>query len=145
MVESMSSKTPVKRTVVLSSVPGASAGLWSHLLSELEGHGYNREDIFSIHIAFEEAFINAVSHGSNFEPDKTVKVEYVVDMDKVKLDLTDAGDGFDPNMVPDPRTEENRYKTSGRGLFLMQSYMDTVEFNEQGNCVHMVRFKRKTG
>ena len=138
----MSSKTPIKRSFVLPSIPGASTGLWSHLLSELECYGYLKDDIFSIHIAFEEAFINAVGHGSKFNPDKTVKIEYVVDIDKVELHITDPGDGFNPNMVPDPRTEENRYKTNGRGLFLMRSYMDTVEFSEKGNCVHMVRFKR---
>jgi len=143
MVKSMSSKTPIRRSVVLSSMPGASAGLWGHLLSDLECHGYTKDDIFAIHIAFEEAFINAVSHGSNFEPDKAVKIEYMVNVDKAELDLTDAGDGFNPNTVPDPRTEENKYKTNGRGLFLMQAYMDTVEFNEKGNRVHMVRFKRQ--
>ena len=57
--------------------------------------------------------------------------------------MMDEGDGFDPNDVPDPRCGENLYKIDGRGLFLIRSYMDVVEFNEPGNQVHMVRYKEK--
>ena len=57
--------------------------------------------------------------------------------------MTDQGNGFDPETVPDPRRGENLYKKEGRGLLLMQSYMDIVEYNERGNHVHMVRYKEK--
>jgi anti-sigma regulatory factor (Ser/Thr protein kinase) len=54
--------------------------------------------------------------------------------------LTDEGEGFDPEAVPDPRNGENLLKTSGRGLLLIRSYMDEVMFNDRGNCVHMVKY-----
>ena len=57
--------------------------------------------------------------------------------------MTDEGDGFDPQAVPDPRYGENLYKIKGRGLLLMRSYMDAVEFNERGNRVRMIRYKNK--
>jgi serine/threonine-protein kinase RsbW len=77
------------------------------------------------------------------DPAKEVKIEYLVCSDKVEIFMTDQGEGFDPEAVPDPRLAENLYKPEGRGLFLISSYMDEVTFNERGNRVRMVRFKEK--
>jgi serine/threonine-protein kinase RsbW len=91
----------------------------------------------------EEAFINAIKHGNKMDAKKEVKIDYSVSSDKVEILMTDLGDGFDPDSVPDPRRGENLYKTEGRGLLLMRSYMDVIEFNERGNRVRMVRYKEK--
>jgi serine/threonine-protein kinase RsbW len=77
------------------------------------------------------------------DPAKGVKIDYLVAPDKIEVTVTDEGDGFDPEAVPDPRYGENLYKPEGRGLFLMRSYMDAVEFNERGNSVYMVKYKKK--
>jgi serine/threonine-protein kinase RsbW len=77
------------------------------------------------------------------DPAKKVKIEYSVNPDKIEVSVTDEGNGFNPEDVPDPRSGKNLYKPDGRGLFLMKSYMDAVQFNEQGNCVYMVRHKEK--
>jgi serine/threonine-protein kinase RsbW len=74
-------------------------------------------------------------------PDKKVRIEYLVNADKIEIFLTDQGEGFDASLVPDPRWGDNLYKTGGRGLFLIRSYMDIVEFNERGNCIRMVKHK----
>jgi serine/threonine-protein kinase RsbW len=74
--------------------------------------------------------------------DKKVKIDCFIGLDRVEISMTDTGSGFDPDSVPDCRVGENLYKTDGRGLLLMRSYMDLVEFNEVGNSVHMVRFHR---
>ena len=67
----------------------------------------------------------------------------MVTLDKIEIAVIDEGYGFNPQNVPDPRYGENLYKTEGRGLLLMRSYMDVVEFNKQGNRVSMVRYKEK--
>lgn len=113
------------------------------ILSELEGNGFSKEDIFAVHLALGEAFINAVKHGNKMDPAKKVKIEYSVGSDKIEVSVTDEGDGFDPEAIPDPRAGKNLYKPDGRGLFLMKSYMDAVQFSEGGNCVYMVRYKEK--
>jgi serine/threonine-protein kinase RsbW len=76
-------------------------------------------------------------------PNKEIKIDYLVDVDRIEISMMDEGNGFDPEVVPDPRYGENLYKTEGRGLFLIRSYMDVVEFNKRGNCVRMVRYKEK--
>jgi len=129
--------------MVVESRTSAIDKVSEHILSELEGNGFSREDIFAVHLALGEAFINAVKHGNKMDPAKKVKIEYSVGSDKIEVSVTDEGDGFDPEAVPDPRCGENLYKPEGRGLFLMKSYMDVVRYDQHGNCVYMVRYKEK--
>lgn len=139
----MASKGPVSYSAAVESRASAIVGICKQILSELEGNGFSKDDIFAVHLALEEAFINAVKHGNKMDPAKKVKIEYSVGPDKVEVSVTDEGDGFDPQTVPDPRSGKNLYKPEGRGLFLIKSYMDMVRFNEQCNCVYMVRYKEK--
>jgi len=139
----MSPEAPISRSVVIESVPSVASRLCSQIVAELEANGFSDEDVFAVHLGLQEAFVNALKHGNNMNPRKQIKVDYTVDRDKIEISLEDEGSGFDPDSVPDPRCGENLYKTEGRGLFLMRSYMDVVEYNERGNCVHMVRYKER--
>ena len=42
--------------------------------------------------------------------------------------VTDEGGGFNPGRVKNPLTKKNLMKESGRGIFLMRTLMDRVEF-----------------
>jgi len=139
----MVSNIPPSRSVVVKSIPSAIDGLYEWILNILEANGFSTKDIFAVHLALEEAFLNAIKHGNKMDSSKDVKIDCSVTPDRIDIFMTDEGGGFDPNTVPDPRCSENLYKTGGRGLFLMRSYLDVVEFNERGNCVHMARYKRK--
>ncbi len=55
----------------------------------------------------------------------------------------DEGKGFDPENVDDPRLGENICKMGGRGVLLIKSYMDEVEYNRAGNTVRMLKFNSK--
>ena len=113
------------------------------ILAKLEANKFCKDDIFAVHLTLEEAFLNAVKHGNRMDPTKTVKVDYSVDSEKIEISLTDEGKGFEPGSVSDPRFGEDLYKPGGRGLLLMNSYMDVVKFNESGNSLYMVRYKEK--
>jgi serine/threonine-protein kinase RsbW len=139
----MASGTPISRSVVIASVPLAASELCRQMLAEVEAQDFSQEDVFAVHLALEEAFLNAIKHGNKMEPDKHIKVDYSIDVNKVEISLADEGSGFDPNVVADPRCSEHLYKTNGRGLLLMRSYMDVVEYNERGNLVHMIRYREK--
>jgi serine/threonine-protein kinase RsbW len=60
---------------------------------------------------------------------------------QVIITITDEGDGFNPEEVPDPLVEQNLLKPSGRGLYLMREYADDVQYNEKGNQLKLT-FKR---
>jgi serine/threonine-protein kinase RsbW len=139
----MASKTPINHSTVVESRPSAVTGQWAWILPKLKEQNFSEDDIFAIHLALEEAFINAVNHGNRMDPEKEIKIEYSVGEGKVEISMTDEGQGFDPDAVPDPRYGENLYKAGGRGLLLICSYMHIVEFNELGNRVRMVRYKER--
>lgn len=127
----------------MESSPSAVTKQWTWILPKLKAHDFGEDDIFAVHLAMEEAFINAVKHGNKMNPEKEVRIKYSVGADKVEISMTDEGRGFDPGTVPDPRCGENLYKAGGRGILLMRSYMDIVEFNKRGNRVRMVRYKER--
>jgi serine/threonine-protein kinase RsbW len=136
-------KTPATRSIAIESKPSRIPEVCKQILPKLEAHHFSEEDIFAVHLALEESLINAIKHGNNMDPKKEVKIEYSITSDKIEISMTDQGKGFNPEVVPDPRLGENLYKSEGRGLLLIQSYMDEVEFNKRGNSVRIVRYKEK--
>ena len=137
----MAAEMPVRRSVVLESRPSALEQSCREILATLEAGGFSQDDLFAVHLALEEAFLNAVKHGNRMNPNKKVLLDYVVDQEKVEIRMTDEGPGFDPHRIPDPRVGNNLYRPEGRGLLLIRSYMHTVEYNERGNSLRMVRCK----
>ena len=131
----------MSRSLKVASTPSAIVKVCKQILSKLKAQSFPNEDIFAVHLAMEEAFINAVKHGNKMDASKEIKIDYSIDGDRAEITMTDEGEGFNPKGVPDPRYGENLYKTDGRGLFLIKSYMNEVEFNERGNCVRMVKYK----
>jgi serine/threonine-protein kinase RsbW len=139
----MASEAPINCSIVIESKSSAVVDVCGQILSKLKEHNFDEDDIFAVHLTLEEAFLNAVKHGNKMDPTKKVKVDYSVDSDKVEISITDEGDGFEPEAVDDPRFGTGLYEPGGRGLLLMDSYMDEVKYNEQGNSVYMVRYKEK--
>lgn len=78
-------------------------------------------------IAVTEACVNAIVHGNKNNPSKKVNVNLSYDETIFCVKVKDEGEGFDINKIPDPTTEENLFKESGRGLFLIRSLVDRVE------------------
>ena len=50
-----------------------------------------------------------------------------------------SGSGFDRSSVPDPTEEENLEKCSGRGILLMEAYMNSVKWSNKGRRVKMIK------
>jgi len=143
VVSLMVSKATINRSIVVKSRPSAIEKVCKRILSKLEANGFDKDDIFAVHLALEEAFLNAVKHGNKMDPTKEVKIDYSVGLDKIEISMTDEGEGFEPEAVADPRYGEGLYKPGGRGLLLINSYMDVVKFTERGNGLYMVRYKEK--
>jgi serine/threonine-protein kinase RsbW len=139
----MISNLPISRSVVVSSTPAAVTDVYKNMVPDMQAQHFSEEDIFAVHLALEEAFINAVKHGNKMEPDKAIKIDYAVERDKIEICITDEGNGFDPEVIPDPRYGDNLYKPAGRGMLLMRSFMDVVEYTDRGNSVRMIRYKEK--
>jgi len=92
-------------------------------------NGFGEDEVLQIAMAVREAAVNAVLHGNAYDPEKKV----LLDFERVKGDLIitirDQGKGLDLGKIPDPLSPENLLKTSGRGIFLIRSFMDEVEIH----------------
>ena len=107
------------------------------LLSQLQQHEWAEHDVFGVHLAVEEALVNAIRHGNQGDPSKRVEVICQMTSERLRVEIADEGRGFDPQDVPDPTALENLETPSGRGIMLMRTYMSVVEYNDQGNRVVM--------
>jgi serine/threonine-protein kinase RsbW len=91
--------------------------------------GFGDEEVMQIAMAVREAAVNAVLHGNAYDPEKKVKLEFERTPQDLVITVRDQGKGLDPAKIPDPLAPENLLKTSGRGIFLIRSFMDSVEIN----------------
>lgn len=111
------------------------------LLNQLRVAEWGEQDVFGVHLAVEEALMNAIKHGNHLDSSKRVDVITRVSPEKMRIEIEDEGSGFNPAEVPDPTDDDNLELPSGRGLMLMRSFMSKVEFNERGNRVIMEKEK----
>ena len=109
------------------------------LLKHVAQHGYSEASRFAIKLAVEEAVNNAIRHGNQFRADKSVELRFEVGPEQTVITISDEGEGFDPDSLPDPTIDENLEKPTGRGVMLMRAYMDEVQFSKKGNQVRMVK------
>jgi serine/threonine-protein kinase RsbW len=103
-------------------------------------YGLCADELDALKVALSEAFSNAVCHGSPLGPRNRVHLRCEADGKRLVVQITDEGGGFLPTRIALPEFEE--WKTSGRGLFIMQELMDAVEFEvvPGGTRVRLVKY-----
>lgn len=122
-----------------------------------------------IGVALEEALLNALYHGNlelssdalrearssivtNGSPnmierrcreapyhDRRIHVSVAVTPQEARFVIRDEGPGFNPDDVPDPTDPANLERESGRGMLLMRSFMDSVQYSGSGNQVTLIK------
>lgn len=88
-----------------------------------------------MHLAMEEALVNAIIHGNKLNAEKKIQVACDLTAESIRIEIADEGCGFDPLAVPDPRNPDRLDAPSGRGVMLMKEFMTRVEFCEQGSRI----------
>ena len=96
------------------------------------------EDAYgNVLIAVTEAVNNAIQHGNSFDDSLFVDVFVGNKNEEFCFTVKDEGNGFDFTNLPDPTAPENLLKENGRGIFLMKSLSENVEYEEQGKSVNI--------
>jgi serine/threonine-protein kinase RsbW len=126
---------------VIASDLAAARQVLDEMLGQLEARHWRQRDIFAVHLATEEALINAIHHGNGSDPRKNVHFVCSLGGDRVRIEITDEGRGFDPAALPDPTNGEYLHAPRGRGVMLMRAFMTRVEFNARGNSVTMEKLR----
>jgi serine/threonine-protein kinase RsbW len=91
----------------------------------------------NILITITEAVSNAIIHGNQAKTGKKVYISTECNTTSIRFSIEDEGQGFDPNLLPDPTAPENLLTPGGRGVFLMQHLSDHVSFEEGGRIVNL--------
>ena len=119
---------------------GEAAAAVSEFMNRL---GVPEDTAFGVDMAVREAVTNAVVHGNKLDEAKSVDLKLVPTHDGFEISVHDQGTGFNPDDVPDPTDVENIMKTSGRGIFFMRNFMDTVEWTKAPAGGTVVRMTKK--
>lgn len=98
-----------------------------------------RQLALNVPVALTEALSNAILYGNLERLDRHVHVRAEVDRERLVVEVSDEGAGFDLETAEiDPTSPENLLREDGRGLFLMRHLMDSVErFDDRGNVIRM--------
>ncbi|MBN2311733.1 MAG: ATP-binding protein [Candidatus Hydrogenedentes bacterium] len=88
---------------------------------------------FYARLCLEEALVNAVTHGNDSDPSRSVRIEMAEDGDVCVIRVFDEGEGFSPADVRPPDTEQ----MDGRGICLIRYCMEQVEYDASEHCLIM--------
>jgi len=116
------------------------------VLKQAEELGFEEDDLHKIGMSVRECMVNAVVHGNRYNARKKVHVMIQRTPDRLAVVIQDEGDGFDMAELPDPLANENLLRHSGRGLLLIQAFMDEFSIRPRepkGTEVKMVKILAK--
>ncbi len=99
------------------------------VLSKINCLNLDEDTLSDLSLAVSEAIANAMVHGNQLDPNKNVIVSINISDDELVVSIKDEGEGFDPDSVPDPTKPENIMRDSGRGIHIMRSFIDKVDYN----------------
>jgi serine/threonine-protein kinase RsbW len=116
------------------------------VLREAQELGFDEDELHRIGMSVRECMVNAVVHGNRYNARKKVRLTITRAPDRLAIVIGDEGEGFDLNALPDPLANENLLRHSGRGLLLIQAFMDEFEMRPRvpnGTEVKMVKYVAK--
>ncbi len=121
-------------------------GINYHISNLLKEFGFPPQDTrVNVPLACDEAITNAIVHGNDSRADKKVSIQIYVSPNRFRIRVRDEGEGFDLSRVANPTQGEALLRASGRGVYLMRSIMDVVEFKDGGRVVELEKRNANAG
>lgn len=124
------------------SLPDEQAALVDAVVAVLTDRGWvDAEGEVWLRLCLEEAVANAMLHGNQGDPELTVELVLGRDGDRWVLTVADRGRGFDPADLPviDGDDPETLLREHGRGVHLMQEWLDELTWYQDGSTVLLAR------
>lgn len=96
------------------------------------------QEIFpNILISLTEAVNNAIIHGNNNDVNKYVNIRFKQTDSRLIFTISDEGNGFNPNRIPDPTSPERIAECGGRGVYIMKELSDNMNYKNNGSTVEL--------
>jgi GAF domain-containing protein len=138
--------TTCQLDMVVPATPDAVSAVTQGVMRVLRERSWPEAEEQAVELALQEALANAVRHGCHGDPTKQVQCCVACSASgELTVVVRDPGPGFDPGTIPDPLSGENVFRSSGRGIFLINQLMDEVRFADDGRELRMRKTRRTPG
>ncbi len=98
--------------------------------AKLAEAGVDQSIMTDIAIAVSELVNNAIRHGNQSDPDKQVDIRFNISSSKLVISVIDQGGGFKKEEIANPIDDDNLLREVGRGIFIVENFVDDVEITE---------------
>ncbi len=112
--------------ILLSSDYSEYSELKKFIMVHVEGLGYSNQFIDGLQLSIKEAFVNAIKHGNREQHDLAISCKVTLTKDLLQASIRDCGKGFNPYDQPNPAEPGNLLKLSGRGLYIIRSFVEKM-------------------
>lgn len=110
---------------------------------------FSDSDAHAIELCVTEAVVNSIKHGYDHQSGHTVDVRFRLEADRVVITVSDSGVPMNPQILQEKKhcvlpcdpADIDSIPESGRGLAIMQGYMDDVRYRVEGQDKHLVLTK----
>ncbi|MCD4683201.1 MAG: ATP-binding protein [Bacteroidales bacterium] len=121
----------------LKSLPESIHRLQGLIEDICDENNLNHNYLGCISVALTEAFNNALEHGNKNNPEKFISIDFQKTSTGLEFKIKDEGDGFDYKSIPDVKEDGKEKTFPGRGIFLIKTLADDVEFVGKGNEIEI--------
>lgn len=96
-------------------------------------------------LAITEALNNAIVHGNKNDITKHITLEFITSPTMIKIIITDEGEGFDIQDIPDPTLPENLLLEHGRGIYIIKHFVDEMQYakTKDGSSLTLISYLNK--
>lgn len=113
-------------------------------LAICERMDFDEDTTSQVSMSVVEAGTNAIQHGNGRDAGKSFDAKFMLYPDRLEVVVHDGGKGFDLTKVtPDVTSPDHLFDMRGRGIFIMRSCCDQVEFTfgAEGTTCHLVKHR----
>ena len=95
-----------------------------------------RRNFYTVKLGLHEALVNAVKHGNNLDPDKSIKVKRIITPNWCVWQIQDQGNGLEEKkrIFHLPKRVDS---INGRGLYIIHECFDDVRWSPKGNRLQL--------
>ena len=106
--------------------------------------GFNEENQEQIALAVDEACTNVIKHAHHHDARRLMDIQIQTDASKIKITITDRGQGFDLTKLRDPDIERfiKESKHGGLGIYLIKTLMDEVDYDFKPGVKNQVQLTK---
>lgn len=116
------------------------------IVKQANSAGFSEKDVYAIQTAVDEACSNVIDHAYGGENIGNIKIRLKNEVAELRIIISDKGEPFDPEDIPDPDITSplEIRKERGLGIYFMKKLMDEVIFEfspSEGNKLTLVKYK----